>query len=800
MKKNIHLLSVVLAILAITSACSEDYFDKEAYDNLISEAFPVSGVDTTQTWQTIGTVTGTLGVYKTAGETYQVKIFSGNPLSASAKVLASENVASGSTVTTSFSYPLADSILSVAFIDPKGYMSVMPAHITDHALTATFGDNGSTKSVASAVKKANDYVTIPTISYSSMESIGVNLQKKAVELTPEYATQSYKCPDVLKISSGTCNYSVPTLADESGRSLYVGKNVTWTLSEKQHIGKKGILFLDEGATLVIPDGITLTSDNSGFIIVMKGAKITGNEVIVANGNNDNECTYNAGTIDVNTFNNNGGYFYNANELITKSFWSTTDNGYNVNRGSITVNGDAKLVNSALLNACKFVCTGATTLAYLVNGDGSYLETKTLQPNGNNSTYGGKYFLYLGKNSIVNVLEEFDVKVGSIYIIGPYTYDTDQYAIFQCGSIPLNTNVSMQIQNSVYFCRKTIYYSDKYWSQEMMTERNLKLCFNYLYWWGNKYNGQAVQAAYGQVNFVKDEDECSPQYTPDEPSNPDWSSFAARFCFEDNFPAEGDYDFNDAVLTVTPTISGSTVTLKVSLDAVGALKQIASAIHVSGVNRSDVTSITRSGDFDRNNGRPASSEDVIKSTEDLLPSTMTTTTDMVINLFNDAHWSMMQKKNVETADVQRYFYNTVQRGNGYVGYQNDVNPVVVTYTIQLNSEEAAQKFVADNLDVFILEKYNGSYWEVHTFPYKTKQILSAYNNKDMTGYTNVFPWGVMVPGDFQYPIEWTKIGGITTNSVLEGAYQTNSHSFGQWAQDKKAATDWYNYPTSGMVYK
>ena len=45
----------------------------------------------------------------------------------------------------------------------------------------------------------------------------------------------------------------------------------------------------------------------------------------------------------------------------------------------------------------------------------------------------------------------------------------------------------------------------------------------------------------------------------------------RYCFEDNFPEAGDYDFNDCVFTVTPQLDAQDakkVTVTVSLDAVG----------------------------------------------------------------------------------------------------------------------------------------------------------------------------------------------------------------------------------------
>ena len=126
-------------------------------------------------------------------------------------------------------------------------------------------------------------------------------------------------------------------------------------------------------------------------------------------------------------------------------------------------------------------------------------------------------------------------------------------------------------------------------------------------------------------------------------------------------------------------------------------------------------------------------------------------------------------------------------------------VVVTYTLEMNSESAAQRFVAGNIDAFIVEGYNGGYWEVHTYPFKTSQVLLEYAGKDLSYYTDNYVWAVQVPATFKYPKEWTSIGAFK-NNMLTGASQTNGHSFGEWATDKTKATDWYNYPTKGMIYE
>jgi hypothetical protein len=65
-----------------------------------------------------------------------------------------------------------------------------------------------------------------------------------------------------------------------------------------------------------------------------------------------------------------------------------------------------------------------------------------------------------------------------------------------------------------------------------------------------YNGAKVTIA---------DNACGAAYSGEPEENvPEASSFSLRYCFEDNFPQMGDYDFNDAVLTLTPTIEGKKV--------------------------------------------------------------------------------------------------------------------------------------------------------------------------------------------------------------------------------------------------
>jgi hypothetical protein len=85
-------------------------------------------------------------------------------------------------------------------------------------------------------------------------------------------------------------------------------------------------------------------------------------------------------------------------------------------------------------------------------------------------------------------------------------------------------------------------------------------------------------------------------------------------------------------------------------------------------------------------------------------------------------------------------------------------------------------------------------------FKTAQVLTPMKPSGYDGsYGSNMPWAIKVPGDFKYPIEWQKIG-TRDGSSFKGAYQTAGHSFAEWAESSSSASDWYLYPTDGLVYE
>ena len=137
----------------------------------------------------------------------------------------------------------------------------------------------------------------------------------------------------------------------------------WNLSwAEQKVGSLGRIIVANGGEIVVGDGATLSSVNEAQIVVLPGGKITGNgKVAFNNGTSSELLSYNGGEINVGTFNNNGGDFYNYGTLRATSLLGGAGKScyYNHNLISIKNTGgnDSSSANARVYNACQFYCSG-----------------------------------------------------------------------------------------------------------------------------------------------------------------------------------------------------------------------------------------------------------------------------------------------------------------------------------------------------------------------------------------------------------------------------------------------------------
>ena len=277
-----------------------------------------------------------------------------------------------------------------------------------------------------------------------------------------------------------------------------------------------------------------------------------------------------------------------------------------------------------------------------------------------------------------------------------------------------------------------------------------------------------------------------------------SSFTPQtytYLFEENYPEPGDYDYNDVVLRVShQRTSENQITIKVTISAVGAAKQIAGCIRLVGYRYQDIDSIYTTTGKSFNDGINTQMLYFHKDTDFLIEGR---NHEAVLNLFCDAHWAMAFNLSADYGLFQRKKYNVSTSTSD--DYQLR-STRTLSYVVTFKDGSTLDNFTFDTLDPFIITDYNAGTWETHTEQFKSAQVLHEYfvpSFKDL-------PWALMVPqADFLYPLEGTEIGyRKKTESgtvAMFGAYTTIGHSFGEWAEDHNSYLDWYLYPNTQLTF-
>jgi LruC domain-containing protein len=275
---------------------------------------------------------------------------------------------------------------------------------------------------------------------------------------------------------------------------------------------------------------------------------------------------------------------------------------------------------------------------------------------------------------------------------------------------------------------------------------------------------------------------------------DLDYYSFTYCFEENFPEPGDYDFNDCVMrmSVMPGTKKNQVKLIVTLAAAGAKKQIAAAVRLKGYKASDIESVEIEEGNAFDDGYPLTP----RSIPDGSTFQQGRNGEPVIRLFEDAMWCLTREQPSDNGVLTRYNVNVTRQENET---NKKVEPVKRTYIINFketsNATNMLQNVLTDNLDPFIVVPYNSNYWETHTYQDRLAMVLYEYHDQTAIRIT----WALCVPsGTFRWPLEGLLIGSYK-NGILTGAYREFSHSFGEWAAKKENSRDWFDYPTVSEVY-
>lgn len=293
---------------------------------------------------------------------------------------------------------------------------------------------------------------------------------------------------------------------------------------------------------------------------------------------------------------------------------------------------------------------------------------------------------------------------------------------------------------------------------------------------------------------RDVDFSSPVYKQQKPSYSPGPQYYA-FCYEQEYPEPGDYDYNDVVMHIAlERANPREMYIHVRLAAVGGSLPLAGCIRLPEIGYEEIDTVYTLDGQTFNKDITDQYMVALKS-HDLLMKGLKE--EPILNIFADAHWATGDILNADFGMFQRKQYNVTK--------QSDKNsqlmvPREVTFVLRFKTDIRANGMTLDNIDPFIIRQYNGANMEIHTFNYRKVNALNQYEYIDVAH----LPWALVVPtGSFCHPLHGVNMGfrmrDVEDYGILFGAYAITGHAFGEWAMSKNKSTDWYFYPENTSVF-
>lgn len=271
-----------------------------------------------------------------------------------------------------------------------------------------------------------------------------------------------------------------------------------------------------------------------------------------------------------------------------------------------------------------------------------------------------------------------------------------------------------------------------------------------------------------------------------------------YCFEEEMPEPGDYDYNDVVLRLSREVVDSRhLKIEVELVAVGGTKQLAAGLHLLGYKAEDIDSVTIEGGGSFDLGGSYYDVPLEKMATPMFESSSLLQSgrngEAVIYLFEDAHWSMGEDLVVVNQVFERKKYNV---SKSYSDVFMMLPNRTETYHVYFKTGKNISNFTPGMFDPFVLSPYYyGAIWELHCYRDREAQLTREYSLTK----SKKLPWALMIPyASFRYPLEGVNIG-FMKNGGFFGAYMNRGRSFGEWAMDHTQCLDWYTSPTYNRVF-
>lgn len=246
-------------------------------------------------------------------------------------------------------------------------------------------------------------------------------------------------------------------------------------------------------------------------------------------------------------------------------------------------------------------------------------------------------------------------------------------------------------------------------------------------------------------------------TPTSPSDPSFpivmeDNHNYTYLFEDQWPLYGDYDMNDLVLTIKKrklsTDNKNRVKefeLSVDLCAVGATKPIAAAIMFDAIAANEITESVTYEDNSLHKGFNLNNQNIENGQD-----------KAVVPLFDDAHIALGSNR-----------YEPINSMSGSINNTKDFRNISFTLKFS-NPTLSADAFNINKLNVFIIVGGNkDERREVHIIGFEPSKLVETYSfggNNDNSSLANRqyyiskenLAWGITVPTNFKWPLEYNNI--------------------------------------------
>lgn len=533
MKKSILLLACLIGMVScsdhksIYDSGAEEVKKKEDFKN----NFPVENIDPNQNWKTFTDVSVSVAVNEDLGATYQIKLYTENPLQeeSGAMLLAKGDVKSGSTFSMELEIPSNLEGLYVACVDAKGAYWVKYASVNEGKVSTYFGTPIENRSVQARGLDLEDKKQECPYTKEEIE----DKLRSAIELGGNNVTEIDAVYKVTK-ETNRSNFSMKSKASD-------GLWVIITNGATLHVENGG---MENKARLIVYNGtLDLKKSFSGIssgteIIVFPEGKITGSQLSTQSG--QNQVFYNAGTINLNalTF-SGGGTIYNCGDINVTTWTIGAQNTHLVNMKKINITDEANMSGTIIYNLCYMYAKKLSNAMYYNIADNAYLKV------GNLETKGGA-----------------DIKMGNRSVLDLDNFKCLQSAIHG----PSNPSEKAYVK---------ITNADKYGTWNKPSSGNLVIDVNYSSitenWQKNQLKqnllreGQSTESQVTTASLTfgtPTEGECSGTISVNGKEEGDKGDkmMVATYAFED-LGSIGDYDFNDVVFQVSHLAQSTEATLK-----------------------------------------------------------------------------------------------------------------------------------------------------------------------------------------------------------------------------------------------